>query len=90
MNTRTPIRPFKPTYVSKPLVSTDVAKIRQHYGLQCKGKSERERESIMGCSAKVRERERERGGGGRESEKKMFMLNACNHDCSSSNLVTSP
>ena len=38
MNTRTPIRLFKPTYVSKPLVSTDIAKIRKHYGLQCTGK----------------------------------------------------
>ena len=37
-NTMTPIRPFKPLYVSKPLVSNDVAKIRQHYGLQCNGK----------------------------------------------------
>ena len=40
INTRTPIRPFKPTYASKPLVSTDAAKIRQHYRLHCKGKKE--------------------------------------------------
>ena len=39
-NTRTPIRPFKPLYVSKPLVSTNVAMIRQHYGLRCKGKND--------------------------------------------------
>ena len=39
MNTRTPIRPFKPTYVSKPLVSSDIAKIRKHYKLQCSGKN---------------------------------------------------
>ena len=41
MNTRTPIRPFKPLYVTKPLVSTDVARIRQFYGLQCKRKKEK-------------------------------------------------
>ena len=40
MNTRTPIRPFKPLYVSKPLASTDVAKIRDHYGIRCKGESD--------------------------------------------------
>ena len=40
MNTRTPIRPFKPLYVSKPLISTDVAKISQHYGLRCKGEND--------------------------------------------------
>ena len=39
MITKTPIRPFKPLYVSKPLVSNDVARIRQHYGLQCIGKT---------------------------------------------------
>ena len=39
MSTKTPIRPFKPLYVSKPLVSNDVARIRQHYGLQCNGKT---------------------------------------------------
>ena len=41
MNTRTPIRPFKPTYVSKPLVSSNIAKIRKHYGLQCSGKRDK-------------------------------------------------
>ena len=38
VNTKTPIRPFKPLYKSKLLVSTDVGKIRHHYGLQGKGK----------------------------------------------------
>ena len=36
MNTRTPMRPFKPTFADKPLVSTNIAKIRQHYDLHCK------------------------------------------------------
>ena len=40
MNTQTPIRPFRPTYVSKPLVSSKIAKIRKHYGLQCSGKKD--------------------------------------------------
>ena len=38
MNTRTPIRPFKPSYANTPLVFTDITKIKRHYGLQCKGK----------------------------------------------------
>ena len=41
MNTRTPIRPFKPTYVSKPLLSSSIAKIRRHYRLQCPGKNDK-------------------------------------------------
>ena len=47
MNTQTPIRSFKPTYVSKPLVSTDIAKIRKHYGLQCTGKNNENLKLIM-------------------------------------------
>ena len=31
MNTWTPIRPFKPTYVNSPLLSDDVDEIRTHY-----------------------------------------------------------
>ena len=37
VNTWTPIRPFKPTYVNTPLLSDDVDKIRKHYGLDCDG-----------------------------------------------------
>ena len=35
MNTWTPIRLFKPTYVYSPLISDDVKKIRTHYNLKC-------------------------------------------------------
>ena len=38
MNIDTPKRSFDPVYVNKPLVSDDIEKIRDHYGLQCKGK----------------------------------------------------
>ena len=37
MNTRTPIRPFIPTYADSPLLSDEVGKIWQHYGLDCDG-----------------------------------------------------
>ena len=37
VNTWTPIRPFKPTYVNTPLLSDDVDEIRKHYGLDCNG-----------------------------------------------------
>ena len=53
MNTRTPIRPFKPTYVSKPLASTDVAKIRKHYRLQCSGKNDIITVSIPKCKCTI-------------------------------------
>ena len=39
-NNETHMRPFKPTYVNKPLVSNEIAIIRKHYGLQCTGKDE--------------------------------------------------
>ena len=42
INTRTPIRPFKPLDVTKPHVSTNFAKIRPFYELQCNGKKEEE------------------------------------------------
>ena len=35
INTRTPIRPFKPTYAFSPLLSDDIGKIREHYNLTC-------------------------------------------------------
>ena len=40
MNIDTPKRSFDPVYVKEPLVSDDIDKIRDHYGLQlqCKGK----------------------------------------------------
>ena len=40
MNTWTPIRPFKPTYVYTPLISDDVKKIREHYKLNCREEGE--------------------------------------------------
>ena len=40
LNTWTPIRPFTPTYVNRPLLSDDGDKIRKHYGLTCVGKYE--------------------------------------------------
>ena len=39
LNTVTPKRAFEPTYTKELLISDDVEKIREHYGLQCKGKS---------------------------------------------------
>ena len=40
MNIDTPERSFNPVYVNEPLVSDNIEKIRDHYGLQlqCKGK----------------------------------------------------
>ena len=35
MNTWTPIRPFKPTYVYSPLISNNIKKIRKHFNLAC-------------------------------------------------------
>ena len=46
------MRPFKPLYVSKPLVSTDVGTIRQHYGLQCKGKPQMKHMFVDKCKKK--------------------------------------
>ena len=37
VNTWTPIRPFRPTYVNSPLLSDDVDEIRAHYHLNCGG-----------------------------------------------------
>ena len=37
MHMKTKIRYFEPQYVDQPLVSTDTEKMREHYGLQCKG-----------------------------------------------------
>ena len=39
-NTVTHVRPLKPTYVDKPLLSNEIATIRKHYGLQCPGKND--------------------------------------------------
>ena len=39
MNTWTPIRPFVPTYYDSLLLSDDINKIREHYGLKCVDKS---------------------------------------------------
>ena len=37
VNTWTPKRPFKPTYVNTPLLSDNIDEIRAHYGIKCVG-----------------------------------------------------
>ena len=46
ITTQSPIRTFKKTYVSKPLVSTNVENIRKHYELRCTGENDKRKKGL--------------------------------------------